>query len=162
MIKSALTAATLAVLASASMAAGNTVDVDFDAYVNGLGGPYYIGSFIGTDTNNDGLISASEVTKFLATPQPGASDPVVTKSTLAGFGDFDIATNTWEADGASWPGQGNIGYFTWNGGKNSINTIDGSVSTTIVSQTAAVPEPATLAMMGLGALALVARRRKSA
>ena len=161
MIKTLLAGAALAIAASASMAAGDTVTVSYDAFIAG-GEPWYVGTFTGTDTNNDGTISFSELTSFVATQVGG--DPSLTLSNLSGFGDFTIATDTWNNNGAGWTGYSNDAFITWNSGNNSLNTEDGaSVTTSITSLTSAVPEPSMLAMMGLGALALAVRRkRKSA
>jgi hypothetical protein len=158
MIKSLLAGAALAVAASASIAAGDTVSVSYDAYFEG-NVLWYVGTFTGTDTNNDGTLSFSELTSFVATQKGG--DPSLTLSDLSGFGDFSIATDTWHNNGVIQAGYADSAYITWNNGGNALATFDqAAVTTTITSLTSAVPEPTTLAMMGLGALALVVRRKR--
>ena len=160
MFKSLIAGASLALAATGSFAANNTVSVSFDAYLEGY--LWYVGSFTGTDSNNDGSLSLSELTSFVGTPQEG--DAPLTLSSLSSFGDFTYATNTWHENGYIPYGWGNTGYFAWNGGNNALGQFDeASVTTTITSNISAVPEPTSLAMMGLGALALaVSRKRKSA
>lgn len=155
MLKTTLAAA-LALCASAASA----VTVDFDAYfIEGAGSPIFTGTFSGTDANGDGLLSFGELTSFTSTEvmDVGVTAPA-SLADLTAFGDYDLSTNEWLPNGASWDWAGNIGYFTWDGGDSSVN----AYNTRMVTWTSTVPEPASLAMMGLGALALVASRRRRA
>lgn len=153
MIKKSMLAAALVAAATASHAAGVTVNVDYEAFLAGT--LWYTGTFSGTDTNNDGLLSMSELTSFTATQQ--AADPSLTLSDLSSFGDFKIGTDTWQENGYYDT------YMVWNNFGNGLGQFDdASVTTTITSSTSAVPEPTSLAMMGLGALALLARRKRNA
>lgn len=157
MIKSVFAGVALAISVSTSMAAGDSVIVDFEARLGGV--PWYTGVFAGTDTNDNGVISFSELTSFVATQQ--GTTPSLVLSDLRGFGDFTIATDSWINNGAGWTGYSSNAFITWDNGSNSLNASDNaSVTTSITSLTSAVPEPTTLAMMGLGAVALVGVRRK--
>ena len=169
MIKSIAAGAVLAAAASTSFGAGSTVEVSYDAFVL-AGHPAYEGSFTGTDRNNDGTISFSELTSFVGTSDN--TDPNLnltngeylnlTLSDLSGFGDYTIATNTWHNNGYVNEAYGYTAFFTFS--HYALAGFDlASVTTTLDSVTAAVPEPSELAMVGLGAavLLLARRRRKS-
>ena len=153
MIKSLCAAAALATFASVATAA--PVDVNFNAYQGST--LLFTGDFIGSDANHDGVLSLSELTSFSFSGQ-GYSASL---GNLNSFGSYHIPTNLWSSDAEAWGQFATGAFFSFNHDSLALTSINGfSVTTTPVS---VVPEPATLAMMGLGALALAARRkRKSA
>jgi hypothetical protein len=144
-LKSALLGA---VLGLASLAANATVvNYSFAA----MGQPFS-GSFAGTDQNSDNLLKLNELSSFNF-----SYDPAVTVASLSDFGSFDIVNNLWNPDASGW-GQTNFAYFSWANGNlsaNTTNVID--VQTTIVT---AVPEPTSIALLGLGAFGIAAMRRR--
>jgi hypothetical protein len=143
MIKSALCAAALTLVASASMAA-TTVDVTFtDADFS-----YYSGSFVATDTNNDGIIEINEVTDFTT---------ALGSSTLKYFGDYDIATNTW-----STTTDAGYYYYATLGSHTLALTTGDEILTTEETIVSSVPEPGKTSMLALGALAIFALRARNA
>jgi hypothetical protein len=165
-IKSIAAGAAILAVASAASAAGSTVAVSYDAYVL-VGHPAYEGTFTGTDTNNDGTISFSELTSFAGTSDN--TDPnlnltngeylTLSLSDLSGFGDYTLATNTWHNNGYVNEAYGYTGFFTF--GNYSLADFDqASVTTTLDSVTAPVPEPSQLALMSVGATLLLLLRRQ--
>jgi hypothetical protein len=151
MIKSLFAAATLVAIATSSTAAA--VDVSYQAFAGGT--QYFSGTFEGTDANSDGFLSLDELASFTFT----GSGYNATLPELDSFGHYDIATNVWASDAEAWGIYPTGAFFSFDDDTLSLTSINGFSVTTMASS---VPEPATLAMMGLGALALVARRRKSA
>ncbi len=76
-------------------------------------------------------------------------------------GSYSIASNTWNADAEAWNHEYDSGSFvTFDSESLAVTTMAGFSAVT--TATSAVPKPTTLLMMGVGALALMARRRTSA
>jgi len=123
-------------LCSVALTVLTTVDVDFTTSTSSTSG-----SFVATDSNDDGLIEQDEVTSFQTN--------LLGTSTLLSFGDYDIATNTWSKVSGYY-------YLATSSDSETLLGATGSVTTT------AVPEPATLSMFAFGAaaLGLMARRRR--
>ena len=147
-IKSLLCAA---LLGAASIAANATTIVTFSSSYGGS--PYDTGSFAGVDSNHDGKLTLNELTAF--------SDVTfgVSLAQLYDFGSFDIAHDVWNADAKGW-GYTNFAWYSWNSGGSSVNPTWAAMSTTVTQRDATVPEPASLAIFGLGCLGLMAARRR--
>ncbi|MDB5949420.1 MAG: hypothetical protein JWR65_1275 [Massilia sp.] len=138
-------------LGGASLAASATTIVSFSYTYQGK--PYAGGTFAGVDSNHDGYLKLTELTEFRDNAYGQAA------ATLHDFGSFNIAGNVWNADANGW-GRDNFAWYSWSDGGSSVNPTWAAMSTTITQRDAAVPEPASLAIFGLGCLGLMAARRR--
>lgn len=144
-------------LTSACAAHATPVTVDYKVLDEG-GGIWSFGSFVGSDSNNDGLLSFSELVSFTGSHTNWGS--FLALPDLVDTGDFNIAQNRWLANGISWIGYPNNAFFTWNSRNNSVNSTWARVTTTL-KDSAPVSAPTTLGLLAMGWLA-IARRRKTA
>jgi hypothetical protein len=141
---------------SALAAQATSVTVDYTVHYGG-NNVWGSGTFAGNDLNNNGVLSLSELTSFTTQNVEGAN---VSVGSLSGFGDFNIFSNTWLANGNGW-GQGGIAYFAWNGSGNAVASSWATVSTSaLVSNN--VPEPGSLALLAAGLVGVVAMRKRGA
>ncbi|WP_286235116.1 PEP-CTERM sorting domain-containing protein [Thalassotalea sediminis] len=117
-----------------------------------------LGSFSGSDTNNDMLLTLNELDSFnwMSTSYNHVIDEI---SDLAGFGDFDLSSNTWIPNGTSWINSADDAYFTWNNRNSSVNASWAEVDIVSVTRSS-VPEPSTLAIFALGFLGFALRNFK--
>ena len=142
-------------LFATSLANAGIIEVDYTLV---QGSNSYTGNFAGEDTNSNGLLENNELTVFIS-DYFFVDNGDLLDNGWYDFGDFDISSNTWIANGIDWTTNANA-YFTWRNQGNSWNTswVD-SVSTTITS-TISVPEPSTLAIFALVMTGLTTRRFK--
>lgn len=147
------TLATVMTFCSTQANATVIVDFQFDAGIT------YTGQFAGNDSNSNGILNLNELTAFSL-----SNFPALDVTGLFDFGSYVIASNTWNHDAQGW-GQPNWAYFSFDyngsqGGTYSANTSNVTrISTSIVRND--VPEPATMALLGLGMLGFAAARRRN-
>ena len=137
-------------------AANADLIVDFTTD-DSLGNFFHNGQFVGTDTNNDGILTFSELISFDILAGIYAGEATI--ANLDDIGDYVIGTNTWIPNGISWTGYSDTAWYTWDNRFYSARLDGGWIVTT---SSISVPEPGTLALLGIGLFGMGLASRKKA
>ncbi|HWU85020.1 MAG TPA: PEP-CTERM sorting domain-containing protein [Rhodocyclaceae bacterium] len=145
--------AALALLAASVGAQAGIVDFTFN--FGWYGDRSYHGEITGNDLNSDGILTTNELTSIFESYSGHNS-----LSSLNDIGDINIAAQTWTPNAVSWNGYPDIAYMTFDNRNWSCSTYN-ECGVTITSFSA-VPEPESLALLGLSLAGLAfASRRKA-
>lgn len=146
-----------AALAGTPAAPAPTVQVSFTVFeAGGFHAAQIKGTFSGADSDLDGSLSFHELSSFNAKEDHPIGFGPLALADLSGFGDYLIGTNEWLNNGESWKDAGNIGWFSWDNDLYSVTPYDAFVSTEPVG---ALPEPSSIALLAIGTMVLITRRR---